>query len=49
MPIDNDVYNRLAHTWWEQDGALTLIRTGLNGARFGYFRQVMLEGAPARA
>jgi 2-polyprenyl-6-hydroxyphenyl methylase/3-demethylubiquinone-9 3-methyltransferase len=43
MPIDNDLYNRLAHTWWEQDGALTLIRTGLNGARFGYFRQVMLE------
>jgi len=43
MTIDNDLYNRLAHTWWEEDGALTLIRTGLNEARFGYFRQVMLE------
>jgi len=43
MPVDNEIYNRLAHTWWDQDGALVILRTGLNNARFGYFKGVMLD------
>lgn len=43
MPVDNQIYDRLAHTWWDQDGALVIMRTGLNAARFGYFKQILLE------
>lgn len=42
MPIDNELYDRLAATWWEPEGFLHLLRA-LNPARFGYMRRVLLE------
>ncbi len=43
MPVDNDLYDRLSHTWWDEDGFLNLLKTGFNPARFGYMRRVLSE------
>lgn len=43
MPVDNEVYNQLYDTWWDENTVLGSIRTGLNPARFGYFKQILLE------
>lgn len=44
MPVDNEIYNRLGHTWWDESEVLSLLRTLLGDARFGYFRRVLIEG-----
>jgi 2-polyprenyl-6-hydroxyphenyl methylase/3-demethylubiquinone-9 3-methyltransferase len=41
MPIDNEIYDRLAETWWDPTGFLHSIRTGLNPVRFGYAQDVL--------
>jgi 2-polyprenyl-6-hydroxyphenyl methylase/3-demethylubiquinone-9 3-methyltransferase len=43
MPVDNTMYDRLSHTWWEEDGFLHVLRAALNPARFGYMRRVLTE------
>ena len=43
MPVDNEMYDRLSHTWWEDDGFLNLLKSGLNPSRFGYMRRVLTE------
>lgn len=44
MPVGNEIYNRLSSTWWnEQQGGFTILRTEVNPARFGYFREVLLK------
>ncbi len=43
MPIDNELYDHLASTWWDEDEVLNLLRTVVNPGRFGYFRQVLQE------
>ena len=47
MPVDNQLYDRLADTWWNDDSALSLLRTGISLARFGYARGVD-RAAPGR-
>lgn len=49
MPVDNDLYNRLSQTWWDENEALSTLRTWLGPVRFGYFRQVLLEQYPKEA
>lgn len=41
MTIDNDVYDRMADTWWDEQGFLHAIRTMLNPARVEYLRGVL--------
>jgi 2-polyprenyl-6-hydroxyphenyl methylase/3-demethylubiquinone-9 3-methyltransferase len=41
LPIDNDYYNRNADTWWDESEPLSMLLTGLNPGRFGYFRDVL--------
>jgi 2-polyprenyl-6-hydroxyphenyl methylase/3-demethylubiquinone-9 3-methyltransferase len=41
MPADNQIYDRLAETWWDSQGILHVIRTGLNPVRFGYAQHVL--------
>jgi 2-polyprenyl-6-hydroxyphenyl methylase / 3-demethylubiquinone-9 3-methyltransferase len=41
VPVDNQMYDRLAETWWDEDGWLHLLRTSLNPARFGYLREAV--------
>jgi 2-polyprenyl-6-hydroxyphenyl methylase / 3-demethylubiquinone-9 3-methyltransferase len=43
MPVDNEIYDRLGDTWWQEGEMLNLLRTVMNPARFGYFREVLLE------
>ncbi len=43
MPVDNDLYNQPGDIWWGETGALSLLRTALNPARFGYFRDALTE------
>lgn len=43
MPVDNQLYDRLAGTWWTEDSVLSLLRTSLNPARFGYMRRVLVD------
>jgi 2-polyprenyl-6-hydroxyphenyl methylase / 3-demethylubiquinone-9 3-methyltransferase len=44
MPVDNQLYDRLADTWWNDDSVLSLLRISVNPARFGYMRRVLTEG-----
>ncbi len=41
MPIDHDYYTRSADTWWDESRPLSMLLTGLNPGRFGYFRDVL--------
>ncbi|MEJ7718434.1 MAG: bifunctional 2-polyprenyl-6-hydroxyphenol methylase/3-demethylubiquinol 3-O-methyltransferase UbiG [Thermoleophilaceae bacterium] len=41
MPVDNAMYDRLG--WWDDDTPLAGLRTGINPARFGYFRGVLVD------
>lgn len=40
MPVDNQLYERLAASWWDERGFLHAL-AGLNPARFGYMRRVL--------
>ena len=43
MPVDNQLYDRLGETWWEEDSFLSLLRTSMNPARFGYMRRILTQ------
>ena len=40
MPIDNDVYDRLGGSWWDESSPLCLLH-GITPGRFAYFRDVL--------
>ncbi|MBW8874578.1 MAG: 3-demethylubiquinone-9 3-O-methyltransferase [Acidobacteria bacterium] len=42
MPVDNQLYDTMADSWWDEAGFLHVLR-GLNPARFGYMRRVLVE------
>jgi 2-polyprenyl-6-hydroxyphenyl methylase / 3-demethylubiquinone-9 3-methyltransferase len=39
--IDNDLYDRLADTWWRENGFLNLLQTTLNPWRLPYFKRIL--------
>ncbi|MBC2642451.1 MULTISPECIES: bifunctional 2-polyprenyl-6-hydroxyphenol methylase/3-demethylubiquinol 3-O-methyltransferase UbiG [unclassified Rhodococcus (in: high G+C Gram-positive bacteria)] len=41
LVIDNDVYNRVGESWWEEGNPLNLLHGSLTPARFDYFRAVL--------
>lgn len=43
MPVDNELYNHLSETWWDETAAFSTLRTWLGPVRFGYFRRILLE------
>jgi 2-polyprenyl-6-hydroxyphenyl methylase/3-demethylubiquinone-9 3-methyltransferase len=43
-PIDNDLYNRLADTWWDEKGSLHLLKALLNPWRVPYFQRLLRQG-----
>lgn len=45
MPIDNDVYNRVGATWWDERNPLNLLHGSLTPGRFAYFRTVLADQA----
>jgi 2-polyprenyl-6-hydroxyphenyl methylase/3-demethylubiquinone-9 3-methyltransferase len=42
VPVDNQLYDRLSDTWWD-DGFLTILKTSLNPVRFGYMRRILVD------
>jgi 2-polyprenyl-6-hydroxyphenyl methylase/3-demethylubiquinone-9 3-methyltransferase len=36
MPVDNRLYDRLSHTWWEDAGFLNILQSALNPARVAF-------------
>lgn len=43
MPVDNQIYDRLAGSWWNEDEFIYLLRSALNPVRFDYFQNVLRE------
>jgi 2-polyprenyl-6-hydroxyphenyl methylase/3-demethylubiquinone-9 3-methyltransferase len=42
--VDNDVYRRLGHAWWDEDvGVFSTIRFFMNPVRSGYFARVLRQ------
>jgi 2-polyprenyl-6-hydroxyphenyl methylase / 3-demethylubiquinone-9 3-methyltransferase len=41
MPVDNDVYERLGGSWWDEASPLNLLHGSFTPGRFGYFRDVL--------
>jgi 2-polyprenyl-6-hydroxyphenyl methylase / 3-demethylubiquinone-9 3-methyltransferase len=46
LPIDNDVYDRLGGSWWDESSPLCLLH-GITPGRFAYFRDVLARQALA--
>jgi 2-polyprenyl-6-hydroxyphenyl methylase/3-demethylubiquinone-9 3-methyltransferase len=40
MPIDNDIYDRMGGSWWDEGSPLCLLQ-GITPGRFAYFRDVL--------
>ena len=43
MEIDNEVYNRLGATWWEESNPLNMLHGSITPGRFEYFRDVLVR------
>lgn len=41
MPIDNDVYERLGGSWWDENSPLCLLHGSVTSGRFAYFLGVL--------
>lgn len=37
--IDNQIYDRVSNTWWDEDGFMAILRTSINPPRFAYFQK----------
>jgi 2-polyprenyl-6-hydroxyphenyl methylase / 3-demethylubiquinone-9 3-methyltransferase len=48
MPVDNQLYGRLSHTWWDDAGFLNILQSALNPARVGFLERRLTEhfGSP---
>ena len=43
MPVDNDVYERLGESWWDETSPLSLLHGSVTPGRFDYFRKVLIR------
>lgn len=43
MPVDNELYDRIASSWWDESHPISYLRFSLNPARFGYFKSVLTD------
>lgn len=41
--IDNDIYNHIPATWWDEDGFMAILRESVNPPRFAYFRHILRQ------
>jgi 2-polyprenyl-6-hydroxyphenyl methylase/3-demethylubiquinone-9 3-methyltransferase len=41
VPIDNDVYDRLGQSWWDESNPLNILHGSLTRGRFAYFQGVL--------
>jgi 2-polyprenyl-6-hydroxyphenyl methylase / 3-demethylubiquinone-9 3-methyltransferase len=47
VPLDNDVYERLAGSWWDETSPLNLLHGSFTPGRLAYFRDVLARQAGA--
>ena len=43
MPVDNEVYNRLGRSWWDEENPLNVLHGSITPGRFAYFRRVLAQ------
>jgi 2-polyprenyl-6-hydroxyphenyl methylase / 3-demethylubiquinone-9 3-methyltransferase len=43
VPVDNDVYERLGGSWWDETSPLNLLHGSVTPGRFAYFRDVLIR------
>jgi 2-polyprenyl-6-hydroxyphenyl methylase/3-demethylubiquinone-9 3-methyltransferase len=43
MPVNNEIYSSQSTGWWDENHFFHLLKTGINPARFGYFKKVLLS------
>jgi 2-polyprenyl-6-hydroxyphenyl methylase / 3-demethylubiquinone-9 3-methyltransferase len=48
MPVDNDLYNRLGESWWDENCPLNILHGSITPGRFAYFRDVLTRNAEVR-
>jgi 2-polyprenyl-6-hydroxyphenyl methylase / 3-demethylubiquinone-9 3-methyltransferase len=41
VPVDNDVYDRLGQSWWDESNPLNVLHGSLTPGRFAYFGRVL--------
>jgi 2-polyprenyl-6-hydroxyphenyl methylase / 3-demethylubiquinone-9 3-methyltransferase len=41
VPVDNDVYDRLGESWWDETSPLNVLHGSITPGRFAYFRDVL--------
>jgi 2-polyprenyl-6-hydroxyphenyl methylase / 3-demethylubiquinone-9 3-methyltransferase len=41
LAIDNEMYDRMGQTWWDEDNPLNMLHGSVTPARFGYFLDVL--------
>jgi 2-polyprenyl-6-hydroxyphenyl methylase / 3-demethylubiquinone-9 3-methyltransferase len=41
MAIDNDVYDRLGESWWDESSPLNILHGSITPGRFGYFNDIL--------
>jgi 2-polyprenyl-6-hydroxyphenyl methylase / 3-demethylubiquinone-9 3-methyltransferase len=48
VPIDNEIYDRIGQTWWDERSPLNFLH-GMTTGRFAYFREVLTHQRDGRA
>jgi len=41
VPVDNDIYDRLGESWWDETSPLNILHGSITPGRFAYFQQVL--------
>lgn len=44
--VNNEIYNHIPATWWEEDGFMAILRTAINPPRFAYFQRLLQGREP---
>jgi 2-polyprenyl-6-hydroxyphenyl methylase / 3-demethylubiquinone-9 3-methyltransferase len=47
VPIDNEIYDRIGQTWWDERSVLNFLH-GMTTGRFAYFREVLTQRCNGR-
>jgi 2-polyprenyl-6-hydroxyphenyl methylase / 3-demethylubiquinone-9 3-methyltransferase len=49
VPIDNEIYDRLGQSWWDERSPLNVLHGSMTPGRFAYFREVLTHQYNGRA
>lgn len=49
VAIDNEIYDRIGQTWWDERSPLNILHGSMTPGRFAYFREVLTRQCNGRA